>query len=566
MATYSITAPNGKTYTIQGPEGASRDEVKARIMQSPVYRMDMQRESVAMGMGDLIHGGAQLLANSLPGGVVDAVNSATQWVNEQPVIGPVTQALGMVPATPEQLNQNIAEREQQYQAMRGPDAGFDWNRLMGGAVATLPAAWLGTSLRGATAVGAGIGATQPQTGGEFSWQDKAIQTGAGGAGGALGYGAGQLASRLIAPQVSNAVSNLMSRGVRPTAGQTLGGMANTIEQKMASVPFAGDFISSARRRAVEDFNRAVYSDILEPIGGRVPQVVGRDAVADVGDQISRAYEDVLPYLNFGTDQQFGNDFTQLTADVLTLPQEQQTSFWSFVRDKLVPALQPGNGRMTGEAFKVLESDLSRLAARFSGSQQAHDQILGDAFTDLLTAMRGGLARTNQGVQVNVNGSMIDAGQRLRDLNLAWAKLVRLERASGGLGATEGVFSPAQMLNAVRAGDASVRDRQFARGGALMQGLAEDAKTVLGNTVPDSGTPGRMAAMLAGTAGLGGVVSPWAAAPAAAMVLPYTQTGQRFTSALLTQRPAIAPAMAQMLRDAFPLLVATGAQAPGMVSQ
>ena len=93
-----------------------------------------------------------------------------------------------------------------------------------------------------------------------------------------------------------------------------------------------------------------------------------------------------------------------------------------------------------------------------------------------------------------------------------------------LGSAEGVFTPEALRSAVRATDSSLRKRQFARGGALMQEMAEQGVDVLGNEVPNSGTVERVLtnAMLGGAAlfdptaiGLG--------AAAAGASLPYRYT-------------------------------------------
>jgi hypothetical protein len=573
MATYEIKGPDGKLYRVDGPEGATREQIIAEVTRqlqagnqreftpalTPLQQMEEQRQGMGMGIGDVLAGSAQLAQRIAPDFAVNAANAVRDVFPGGP--GDIT-----ADQSRQRLDQTLANREQAYQGFRADPGGFDTSRLAGNIVGTLPMAFAGgASLPGALAFGAGMGATVPQTGGEFSWRDKALQTGAGMFGAGAGNQLGRLASNLIAPNVAAGVANLTSRGVRPTVGQSMGGAANAFEQKLTSVPVVGDFISSARRRAVDDFNRAIYDDILSPIGGKAPEVAGREAVAEVGDQISRGYDELLPQVTFGTDAQFGQDFTAIMRDVIALPESLSNRYMAFVDDRLTPSLAP-TGTMTGEAFKTIESDLAGLARKYSKSTTASEQELGDALTNLLTSMREGLARTNSGVQINVNGTMVDAGQRLADLNGAWAKLVRLERATGSVAAEHGVFSPAQLLSAVKATDSSVRNRNFARGDALLQGVAEDAKSVLGNTVPDSGTPGRLAALLAsGGLSAGYFLDPSLAIAGGAAILPYTRTGQNLTSALMSRQAGPqSQALATMLRDGFPFLSAAGAQGAGMV--
>ena len=133
-----------------------------------------------------------------------------------------------------------------------------------------------------------------------------------------------------------------------------------------------------------------------------------------------------------------------------------------------------------------------------------------------------------------------------------------QRAASALGGEEGVFTPAQLLNAVKAMDPSRNKGAFARGDALLQDLAEPAKTVLSQSVPDSGTAGRLlASLIMGGAPVAAMVNPVAGAallPAAA----YAPGVQRGVAALLASRQgsvlsgtaegmrALTPAMSALL--------------------
>lgn len=87
------------------------------------------------------------------------------------------------------INQKIKEINARTEALRGPNAGFDWSRMAGnvlnpaaiGAVAKVPQAvgYLGKVIQGGK-LGALFGATAPVTdGGENFWSEKALQTGTG---------------------------------------------------------------------------------------------------------------------------------------------------------------------------------------------------------------------------------------------------------------------------------------------------------------------------------------------------------------------------------------------------
>ena len=77
---------------------------------------------------------------------------------------------------------------------------------------------------------------------------------------------------------------------------------------------------------------------------------------------------------------------------------------------------------------------------------------------------------------------------LRAANEAFANALRVEGGAGKIGSDQGVFTPDHLLSSVRQLDPSLRKGTFARGDALMQDLGDAGKAVLGNKVPDSGTP------------------------------------------------------------------------------
>src|SRR5688572_8366082 len=112
MPTFEITAPDGTRYRVTGPEGATEADALAQV-QSQQQDKPATADQKALastgsrfmqGLRDPLDAGAQMLTRVLPEGVVSGVNKATQYVNELPGIGPVTKALGMTPATSQQID------------------------------------------------------------------------------------------------------------------------------------------------------------------------------------------------------------------------------------------------------------------------------------------------------------------------------------------------------------------------------------------------------------------------------------------------------------------------------
>lgn len=517
----------------QAPAGApSADALLEQVLAPPPPPGVGER--LLMGVTDPVQGGAQMLAHALPGGVVGAVNDATAWVNRQPVIGPVTRALGMVPATPQQLDQQTQRREADYQARRqaAGQTGTDWARMGGNVAGTLPlalAAPAGTLTRaalGGAMTGAASGALSPVTEGDFA-QQKAQQVLSGGAVGAVTGPVGHALGRLVAPRPDPAVRTLREAGVDLTPGQAAGGALQALEDKATSIPIAGDIIRHAQRRSLESFNRAVANRVLEPLGETLPRnaPVGRELVQQVEDRISRAYAEAASRARpFGPDAQFAADIQQQAQRFLT-PQARQT-FVATLRDRVVSRL--GQGPIDAATFKTVDSELGAMARPFLRAASPAEREIGQAVQGVQRVFRDLLARQNP-----------QAAPLMRQADTAFARFVRMQGAAGAQGATEGVFSPAQFSAAVRGGDHTVRRGGYAAGRALMQDLSDAGRSVLPSKVPDSGTPGRLmgAATLLGGAGATGML-PHLGALSGVTGAVYSPLGRYLASGLLAgARPA-----------------------------
>jgi hypothetical protein len=194
--------------------------------------------------------------------------------------------------------------------------------------------------------------------------------------------------------------------------------------------------------------------------------------------------------------------------------------------------------MLGETFKRVDSELGQKAVRYSSSSLASEQELGDALKQLQALLRDQVSRTNP-----------DASALFKAADTAWANLVRLEGAAKKT--ADGVFTPGQLSTAVREADKSVRKRAVARGTALMQDLASAGQNVLGNKVPNSGTPERM---MMGVGALGaGYIHPGIPIGLGLGAAAYTPPAQSLLRGAVTMRPSGADSVAQLLNQASPML-------------
>ena len=413
--------------------------------------------------------------------------------------------------------------------------------VLGNVAATAPALFVpgAATIRGGALLGSALGASQPVASGDSRTANALLGAAGGGVGGAINRGL----TRVVNPNTSPEVRQLLKEGVRLTPGQVMGGFAKSVEDKLTSVPILGDAIVGAQRRAVESVNKAAFQRALDPIGERFTGNVGREGVAEVQQKLGAAYDKLLPNLTFKADKEFAKDLLTIRSMTKQLPPQQAKQFQTIFQQQLIGKMTP-NGLMNGASFKEVESQLLREARGYAGSADFDQRKLGAAIGELVESLKSGLARANPAQAKELNA-----------INRGWANYARIRGAAGSTGAKEGIFTPAQLASAVRSQDKSVGKGAFAQGRALMQDLTDPAQKVVGSNYPDSGTAGRL---LNAGALASGFYHP--AIPAALLggAVPYTGLGQRVTAALLAKRPASAKALAEALERASPAMAVTGA--------
>lgn len=351
----------------------------------------------------------------------------------------------------------------------------------------------------------------------------------------------------IDPRIDPATRRLVEQGVEVSPGQLLGGLAHRTEDAMTGVPAIGDIPNAAQRRAQESVATVALQRPMTSIGVEMPRNLNsvHEQVDFAQRAVSDAYDELIPQLDLRLDPDFGVEFRSLDANVRNMQPDQVHQWDQLIRNEVMPRFNSvqgvANGRITGESFKELESVLGREVRDFTASASPHDRRYASAVRELQAQLRDMLARNNP-----------NHAERLAGINDAYRQLAVIEdavnRAPAG---SRGRFTPQQLEQAARNADPSIRRRAAARGDALFQDLAEDAGSVMTRTVNDSGTATRGAI----TAGLGAAffgstlnvsVNPWAVGALALGALPYNRTGNRVFTSMMTQRPAMATPIRDML--------------------
>lgn len=357
----------------------------------------------------------------------------------------------------------------------------------------------------------------------------------------------RIVGTMVAPRLTPAARSLVDQGVELSPGQLAGGLVHRLEDATTGVPGIGEISNAAQRRAEESMNRVAFERPLRSLGVQLPSrnMTTHDMVAFTQNAASQAYDELLPQLRVGLDQQFSADFNQLYQDARFMgsrfPQFQQ-----LVTERVAPYFNPANGRITGESFKELESILGREARDYSASANADDRRYASAVRELQAQLRDLLARSNP-----------EHAERLQSINDAYRQLTVLEdaarRAPEG---SRGRFSSVTLGSAAEQADGSVRRRAAARGDSLFQDLSEDSAEVMRRTVADTGTATRGAV----TAGLGAAflgqslniaINPWALGALTLGAVPYTRAGNRMFTTMLARRPGFAEPVRQGLEASAP---------------
>jgi hypothetical protein len=560
MATkYRVQGPDGEIHVFEGPDDATPSQIEAFAAQTfgaapksnegmPAARAQAAPAPQGYDFGRTVDSLIPSLYQNTVGGLVNLVSSPVQSAQ---ALGDVVAggAYNLMPApiqrgltaieqskynplgNPQALQraQNVAGAVgQDYARTYGTGAGFqqmmeedpfrvvgDVSMLLGGSGAALRAGTTGAkSATVANALTRGSELTNP------------INLLA------------RPAAAMISPNVDPNVRALMAEGITPTTGQILGGGFKRAEEGLSSVPILGDFIKSAQIRAVEGLNRAAINRSLKPIGDALPaDLKGRDAVTYASDKLDNAYGTLLPKMTVLQDAPFQNEIFNLKSmvDNGAIHQASKDFFSKWLDNNVLSKFQ-GQGAVTGDTLKGIETNLRTTIEELSKSTNFDEQKIGTALKETQDQLRQLVIRNNP-----------QFAKELKAIDTGYANFKRVEKAAGLVGSEEGVFSPSQLQSAVRATDRSKDKGQFATGNALMQDLSETGKTVLGNKLPDSGTPyrGMLPLLLGGGAGAAGY--PALAAGMLAGPALYSAPGQRMAATLLTQRPAGANALANQFR-------------------
>lgn len=369
--------------------------------------------------------------------------------------------------------------------------------------------------------------------------------------GALGGVVGGMAGRGVARGVGNVARGardvsadfLRERGVPLTVGQLVGrggrvGQAvKGFEDRLSGIPVVGDMVNARRTESIEGLDRAAFDEGLAPINRTTGGVIGPEGVAASRQGVNQGYRDALDPVQMLVDQAFDTD--NITAQVAgaRLPQD-MAGRAGYAIDRARENVDP-NGVLTGRGFQQALRRLRRTSNENAPLPNGHD--LGEVMNTAEEAYTGLLDRQAPGVMPQYLAAN-SANRHVSILKDA------VNRARNGTRSGEpGRFTASQLNDA-----AAANARRF--GGTEgtpeqpFYALGLHGQRVLPNSIPDSGTAGRLATLaLPGILGGAGAGVGYAGGDAqsgtttgltagALLALGGTRGGQRALTALLADRP------------------------------
>jgi hypothetical protein len=297
----------------------------------------------------------------------------------------------------------------------------------------------------------------------------------GGAGAAGGRVLNRALSGLVKP--TPAAQELLEQGVRLTPGQAGGGkgigaLARVYEQGLEAVPGAGNLVSGARQRGLEDWNRYLTRQLdptTLPLGIDTAAPVGAKGLERAAEDISTLYQRAFPQ---------GQVFQMPPAHLL-----QYDSAVSELANKVAPSVRPKFREVADWLKQNLEAGIP--------AEQWKEVVQGEINGAIKAAQREGshsLVKSLSALDTQLKHSLERIGgpsvETVKALDKRYASLKSIQAAGAKAGPIQrgGVLYPSEVATtASKGGRAPILLKQALEAQELY-GRAPNAMDKLGNMV------------------------------------------------------------------------------------
>lgn len=383
----------------------------------------------------------------------------------------------------------------------------------------------------------------------------------GGTVGAVGGLAGGVAGRAAARGIGGALTGVQDANVRAlrgagvplTAGQALGGAAKGIEDRLSGVPVLGSVVNARRLEGMQGFNRAAFDEGLAPIapqnarpGWATNGVTGEQGVEAAQTRVGDAYSNTLDPVQLQADLPFTADMRATLAAGEALPEPMAGNARYTLNTRIGNSFDDTGG-LSGRDFQQSIRGLRRDASAVASQPYGYD--FGQVTRQGEAGLEGLLQRQSPGTLPAYNA----ANQAFRRVEIL-RDAVNRARSGTRVGET-GTFAPSQLADAAAANAKKFGNSQGTTRQPFFD-LTRAGQAVLPNSVPDSGTAGRLLTqqalaagglgVLGGGAGYAGggedgaqAVGAGGLALGALLAAGGSRTGQRVLTRALLDRPDVA---------------------------
>lgn len=298
----------------------------------------------------------------------------------------------------------------------------------------------------------------------------------GGIGSAVGRGIGRATTGIVQP--TDEALSLMEKGVRLTPGQAAGkgSVMNNLEQKATSFPIAGLAVERARNRALEDANKAVAQAVVKHVDDQVKLgLPPKEAIEQVRDHIGAVYDEVLPTIS--APKSLVVDFTRSALDDIAeehhLVGAKQFKRMANYMDNRLRGIKTED--ISGEMLKQIDSELGSYARTLAKSTNAEEKVAAPMWYAMQQDFRESTMRAAADLS-----QQPEAYQRLSSANTAYRQLLAIEKALRSSGGE--TIKPRPLAKALEA--SGIKSGELAD-------LSKGMSATLPNTIPDTGTAGRV---------------------------------------------------------------------------
>lgn len=492
MPTYTIKAPDGNTYSVQGPPNAPQEDVQAEVLRQHPDSGNAPQANATDGMSTtdkVLAGvgkayvdtgrGAQQAANEF-GDKARSASLAAEGISDdtKPTLSSlITGQKGTTTARDLSIQEGIVESRKYDKALESTNAGKA-GELIGHMVIGLATPG---GIVGQAAGGAVQGGLTPTAGNESRAQNAAL----GGGMGAIGTVAGRLLGKVVggvlqpfrtefSQAAQEGVETLNASGVPLNAAQQGGGrLARSFSSIAEDNPLNGSNLGTQQKKA---FTGAVL---------RILGTNSEDARPSVMEAIRSKIGTTLDGLATKNPIALDEPLLQRMATIqasaeATMTKESYTPIEKQL-DNILSYAAAGGGTINGQLFGNLRSELSLM-------QKGNSGIVGHWAGEVQDAVSEALERQ----------APADA-QAINHARQAWRIMRQVEP-----GIEENNYiNPAKLWNSM---DAMSNINQMVRGNGdqTLVKIAQAGKLILGNQQPNSGTAARAAAMLTFGSILGGI--------------------------------------------------------------